>query len=81
MRQYLCSWKYREPFPKIDCVFSPDIENARIWKVKSLAVAASQDFLGHEFRVPMPDGSLSYCRRLEILEVRPGEFVFYCEVP
>jgi hypothetical protein len=81
MRQYLCSWKHSEPFPKIDCVFSPDIGEARIWKIKSLAVDAGEDFVGHEFLVPMADGSLFYCRRLEMLEARPGEFVFYCDVP
>lgn len=81
VKQYLCDFKFTGPFPQIDCVFSPHVARARVWKHRDSAEMASQDLQGHDFRVPTGSESIFRCRRLEMMEVGPNQFVFFCEVP
>lgn len=78
MKQYLCSWKWRKS-GHADCIFSPDITKARVWKIRTFAEAACEDLAAHTISVIAPDGSMFRCAELEI-EEREGSdgFVVYC---
>jgi len=81
MKQYLCSWKWRDS-NHVDCVFAPNVTKARAWKIRAFAEVACEDLMGHTINVTALDGSTFRCTGLEIEDREGAEgFVVYCIPP